>query len=392
MDIPTLEAQYTSGVYAKRNLTIVKGKGAILYDDQGHEYIDCVGGQGVGNLGHAHPAIIRAITTQAQRLIICPEIFYNDQRAELQARLCQLTNMKRVYLCNSGTEAVEAALKFARATTGRKNIIAAMRAFHGRTMGALSATHNKKYREPFEPLIPGFSHIPYNNLEKLAEVVNEETAAVILEVVQGEGGVYPANPDFLLGAQQICREKGALLIMDEVQTGFGRTGRLFAYQRYGLEPDIVSIGKSIAGGLPMGATLVGERVGLLSIGWHGSTFGGNPLVCAAALATLDVIEDEKLPERADKLGGRFQEQLKSIQSPIIREVRGLGLMIGIELKQKAAPFIQTLTDQGVLVLNAGMNVIRLLPPLVIQTEQLDQVSQALKGVLTQSWEVTEEIN
>ncbi|MGB9640684.1 MAG: aspartate aminotransferase family protein, partial [Anaerolineales bacterium] len=230
MDIRTLEAQYTSGVYAKRDLTIVAGKGALYYDDQGREYIDCVGGQGVGNLGHSHPAIVKAISTQAERLITCPEMFYNDQRAALQERLCKLTNMSRVYLCNSGTEAVEAALKFARATSGRKNIVAAMRAFHGRTMGALSATHNKKYRDPFEPLVPGFSHVPYNNLEKLAEAVNEDTAAVILEVVQGEGGVYPATAEFLIGAQALCREKGALLIIDEVQTGFGRTGRLFAYQ------------------------------------------------------------------------------------------------------------------------------------------------------------------
>ncbi|MGB9639515.1 MAG: aspartate aminotransferase family protein, partial [Anaerolineales bacterium] len=315
--------------------------------------------------------------------ITCPEMFYNDQRAAVQERLCQLANMQRVYLCNSGTEAVEAALKFARATTGRKNIVAAMRAFHGRTMGALSATHNKKYREPFEPLVPGFTHVPYNNLDKLSEAVNQDTAAVILEVVQGEGGVYPATAEFLLGAQALCREKGALLIIDEVQTGFGRTGRLFAFQRYGLEPDLVSVGKSIAGGLPMGATLISERVGALGVGWHGSTFGGNPLACAASLAALEVIEEEKLPERAEQLGTQFRERLNAISSPLIREVRGLGLMIGIELKQKVAPYIQAMTDEGILVLNAGMNVIRLLPPLVIQPEQLDRVAQALERVLTQ---------
>ncbi len=392
MDIQALEAQYTSGVYAKRDLTIVAGKGAILYDDRGREYIDCVGGQGVGNLGHAHPAIVKAISSQAERLITCPEIFYNDQRAALQARLCELTKMSRVYLCNSGTEAVEAALKFARATTGRKNIVAAMRAFHGRTMGALSATYNKKYRDPFEPLVPGFSHIPYNNPEKLAEAVTGETAAVILEVVQGEGGVYPATPEFLEAAQKICRERGALLIIDEVQTGFGRTGRLFAYQRYGLEPDLICVGKSIAGGLPMGAALISERVRPLSIGWHGSTFGGNPLASAASLAALKVIEEEKLPERAEQLGAAFREQLTSIPSPLIREVRGLGLMIGIELKQKVAPYIQAMTEQGILVLNAGMNVIRLLPPLVIQPEQLDRVAQALETVLTHPQAETVENN
>jgi acetylornithine/LysW-gamma-L-lysine aminotransferase len=390
MDIQALEAQYTSGVYAKRDLVIVSGKGALLYDKEGREYIDCVGGQGVANLGHAHPAIAAAIADQAQRLITCPEMFYNDRRAELQARLCQLTHMPRVYLCNSGTEAIEAALKFARATTQRTGIIAAMRAFHGRTFGALSATHNKKYREAFEPLVPGFRHIPYNNLEKLTEAVDENTAAVILEVVQGEGGVYPGTAEFLQGAQELCRQRGALLIIDEVQTGLGRTGKLFAYQHYDLQPDFVCVAKSLAGGLPMGATLIGPRVGEFSVGWHGSTFGGNPLACAASLAALDVIEKEGLPQRADKLGNIFRERLRQISSPLVREVRGLGLMVGMELKVKVAPYIQAMTEKGVLVLNAGMNVLRFLPPLVIEAEQLDKVAQTVEEVLeTQPEEAVE---
>lgn len=390
MDIQALEAQYTSGVYAKRDLVIVSGKGALLYDKEGREYIDCVGGQGVANLGHAHPAIAAAIADQAQRLITCPEMFYNDRRAELQARLCQLTHMPRVYLCNSGTEAIEAALKFARATTQRTGIIAAMRAFHGRTFGALSATHNKKYREAFEPLVPGFRHIPYNNLEKLTEAVDENTAAVILEVVQGEGGVYPGTAEFLQGAQELCRQRGALLIIDEVQTGLGRTGKLFAYQHYDLQPDFVCVAKSLAGGLPMGATLISPRVGEFSVGWHGSTFGGNPLACAASLAALDVIEKEGLPQRADKLGNIFRERLRQISSPLVREVRGLGLMVGMELKVKVAPYIQAMTEKGVLVLNAGMNVLRFLPPLVIEAEQLDKVAQTVEEVLeTQPEEAVE---
>ncbi|MCS6907109.1 MAG: acetylornithine/succinylornithine family transaminase [Anaerolineales bacterium] len=386
-----LEAKYTSGVYAKRNLTIVAGKGALLYDDQGREYIDCVGGQGVANLGHAHPAIAAAIAAQAQRLTICPEMFYNDQRAKLSERLCTLTGMSRVFLCNSGTEAVEAALKFARATTRRPKIVAAMRAFHGRTMGSLSATFNKKYKEAFEPLVPGFSHVPYNNLEKLSQAVDDQTAAVILEVVQGEGGVYPGSAEFLQGAQDLCRERGALLIIDEVQTGWGRTGKWFAYQHYGLDPDLVCVAKSMAGGLPMGATLIGERVGPLEVGWHGSTFGGNPLACAASLAALEVIEKEDLPGRAARLGEWMQNRLRQISSPRIREVRGLGLIIGIELKQKVAPYIQAMAEQGVLVLNAGMNVIRLLPPLVIEQEHLERVAQALETVLTQELATEEAI-
>ncbi len=389
MDFQSIEARYTSGVYAKRNLTIVAGKGALLYDDQGREFIDCVGGQGVANLGHAHPAIAKAVTAQVQRLTICPEMFYNDQRAKLTERLCTLTGMSRVFLCNSGTEAVEAALKFARGTTQRPNIVAAMRAFHGRTMGSLSATFNKKYKEAFEPLVPGFRHVPYNNLEKLDQAVDEQTAAVILEAVQGEGGVYPASAEFLQGAQALCRQRGALLIIDEVQTGWGRTGKLFAYHHYGLEPDLVCVAKSMAGGLPMGATLIGERVGPLEVGWHGSTFGGNPVVCAASLAALEVIEKEDLPARAARLGEWMQNRLRQIDSPLVREVRGLGLIIGIELKQKVAPYIQAMTEQGVLVLNAGMNVIRLLPPLIIEQEQLERVAQALETVLVEESMVEE---
>jgi acetylornithine/LysW-gamma-L-lysine aminotransferase len=290
-DIITIENRYNSGVYAKREVVIVRGQGALLYDAAGKEYIDCVGGQGTANLGHAHPAILAAITSQAGRLISCPEMFYNDQRAALMARLIQLAppGIARLFLCNSGTEAVEAAIKFARATSGRTGIVAAMRGFHGRTFGALSATWNKKYREPFEPLVPDFRHVPYNNLERLEQAVDETTAAVILEVVQGESGVYPGERNFLLGAQEVCRQRGAALIIDEVQTGFGRTGRMFALEHHELQPDLVCLAKSIAGGIPMGAVLIGERLGEIPTGIHGSTFGGNPLACAAALAALQGI-------------------------------------------------------------------------------------------------------
>lgn len=384
MDIITIESQHTSGVYAKRELVIVRGQGAMLYDDQGGAYIDCVGGQGVANLGHAHPAIAAAVAAQAQVLISCPEMFYNDQRAALEKRLAELSGLPRVFLCNSGAEAVEAAFKFARLRSGRSEIVAAMRGFHGRTFGALSATWNKKYREGMEPLVPGFSHVPYNNLEKLKEAISEKTAAVILEAVQGEGGVYPGTAEFLQGAQQLCRERGAMLILDEVQTGLGRTGRLFAYQHHGLEPDLVCVAKSLAGGVPMGATLIGPRLGEIPTGAHGSTFGGNPLACAAALAALDVIEDERLPERAAVLGAALRDRLQQINSPQIREVRGLGLIIGIETKQKVAPYLQALTERGVLALNAGMTVIRLLPPLVITQEQLDRVVDALSEVLAEA--------
>ena len=382
-DFFEIESRYTSGVYAKRHVTVVRGEGAVLWDDQGREYIDCVGGQGTANLGHANAAVAAAIAAQAQRLISCPEIFPNDQRAALMERLTQLTGMPRVFLCNSGTEAVEAAIKFARVATKRTEIVAAMRGFHGRTFGALSATWNKAYREPFEPLVPGYSHVPYNNIEALRQAVTDKTAAVILEVVQGEGGVYPGSAEYLLGAQQLCRERGALLIVDEVQTGFGRTGKLFAIQHHKLQPDLLCLAKSIAGGLPMGATMIGERVGVLPGHIHGSTFGGNPLACAASLAALSEMERLDLPARAAENGAYFRERLQEINSPLIREVRGLGLLMGVELKKKSAPYIQALGKRGVLALSAGMNVIRFLPPLVITREQLDRVTDTLTRVLAE---------
>lgn len=382
-EIKTLENLHTSGVYAKRDLTIVRGEGATLYDEDGNAYIDCVGGQGAANLGHAHPKIVAAITEQAGKIISCPEMFYNDTRAELLAKLTSLApkGMDRAFLSNSGTEAVEAAFKFARYSTKRTKIIATMRGFHGRSMGALSATWNKKYRSPFQPLIPGIKHVPYNKLEKLDAAIDENTAAVILEAVQGEGGVYPGDAEYLLGAQKLCRERGALLIMDEIQTGFGRTGKMFALDHYNLQPDILCVAKSIAGGVPMGATLLGERVAELGKGIHGSTFGGNPLAAAASLAALNALVDEKLPEHAAEMGAYLVSELKKIDSPLIREVRGLGLMVGIEIKQKVAPYLKALTERGVLALPAGMTVIRLLPPLVITKEQIDEVVATLKEVL-----------
>ena len=382
-DIFELEAQHTSGVYSKRQVTIVRGEGAVLWDDQGREYIDCVGGQGTANLGHANAAVAAAIAAQALKLVSCPEIFPNDQRAALMERLTQLTGMPRVFLCNSGTEAVEAAIKFARVATKRTEIVATMRGFHGRTFGALSATWNKAYREPFEPLVPGYSHVPYNNIEALRQAVTDKTAAVILEVVQGEGGVYPGSAEYLRGAQQLCHERGALLIIDEVQTGLGRTGKLFAIQHHDLQPDLLCLAKSIAGGLPMGATLIGERVGMLPGHIHGSTFGGNPLACAASLAALSEMERLDLPARAAENGAYFKERLQEINSPLIREVRGLGLLVGVELKKKSAPYIQALGKRGVLALSAGMNVIRFLPPLVITREQLDRVTDTLTRVLAE---------
>jgi acetylornithine/LysW-gamma-L-lysine aminotransferase len=383
--VMTIEARHTSGVYPKRPLVIVRGQGARVWDGEGRAYIDCVGGQGAANIGHAHPAVVAAIAAQAAQLITCPEIFYNDRRAALLQTLTSMAppGLTRAFLCNSGAEAVEAAIKFARVSTGRTQIVATMRGFHGRTLGALSATWEPKYRQPFAPLVPGFCHIPYNDIAALEEAIGPDTAAVLIEVVQGEGGVRPADPAFLHTAQALCRERGALLMVDEVQTGFGRTGRLFACEHFGLEPDLMAVAKSMAGGLPMGACLIGERVGELPKLGHGSTFGGNPLACAAALATLEVIRTEKLAERAATLGTYLQERLRSLRSPLIREVRGLGLLVGMELKVKVTPVLQALQTRGVLALPAGATVLRLLPPLVITQEDLDHVISAIDETLAE---------
>jgi acetylornithine/LysW-gamma-L-lysine aminotransferase len=376
------EAAHTSGVYPKRPIAIVRGAGARLWDADGREYIDCVGGQGSANLGHSNPAVVAAIRAQAELLISCTEIFHNDQRAAYLAELVAAlpAGIERAFLCNSGAEAIEGALKFARLLTGRQNVVATVRGFHGRTMGALSATWEPKYREPFLPLIQGFSHIPYDKLDALESAVDEQTAAVLIELVQGEGGVRPASAGYLAALAQICRERGALLVVDEVQTGFGRTGRLWASDLYGITPDLMALAKSIAGGLPMGAVAIHERFGALPQGSHGSTFGGSPLLCAAARAALRELIERDLPGAAAEKGAYITKRLRALQLPRVREVRGLGLLIGLELKERVQPVLLALMERGVLALPAGPNVLRLLPPLVIEYEELDRVAEVIGEV------------
>jgi len=383
LDLNTLEETHSSGVYVKRDIQIVRGAGARLEDADGNSYIDCVGGQGVANLGHCHPAVVAAIREQSEMLISCPELFHNPVRARYQAALCSAANMQRVFLCNSGAEAIEGAMKFARLSTGRTGVIATMRGFHGRTMGALSVTWDKNYREPFLPLLPNITHVPYNNIERLAEALNDTVAAVIVEVVQGEGGVHPAQDGYLQAVQSLCHDNGSLLIIDEVQTGFGRTGYLFAHEHDGVQPDLLCLAKSIAGGLPMGAVLIGDRVGQLSPSAHGSTFGGNPLACAAALATLETLQSTDLIQRARIRGEQALAHLRdNLPQSAIRDVRGRGFLIGIELRGKVVPVLRELQSQGVLALPAGQTVLRLLPPLVISDEDFWQAIATVEEVVT----------
>ena len=382
MDLKSTEDQLSVGVYQKRGVTIVRGEGACVWDEAGREYIDCVAGVGVANVGHCNPAVVKAVQEQAARLITCSELFYNDARAKCLERLKRITpdGIDRFFLCNSGTEAVEGAIKFARMATGRKRVVAAMRGFHGKTLGSLSATWERKYRDPFAPLVPDFAHAPYNNIDEFEKAINAETAAVILEPVQGEGGVRPASAEFFRAVRKACDDRGTLFIIDEIQSGFGRTGRMFACEHFGVLPDILTMAKGIAGGVPMGAIGINRRVGELEKQSHTSTFGGNPLACAAAAAAIDFMLDRDLPRQAAENGDYFMQQLQAIGSSRIREIRGLGLMIGVELKEKAGAFAQAMLREGVLVLLAGTTVLRFLPPLVITREQINTVVSALARV------------
>jgi LysW-gamma-L-lysine/LysW-L-ornithine aminotransferase len=381
MSAKECEDRYVLPVYPRRDVVLVRGKGARLYDDQGREYIDCASNVGVSNIGHGREEVAKAIYDQYLTLGNCYGMFYNPVRARLAEKLVSLSppRLKRVFFCNSGAEAVEGSFKFARASTGKTEIIAAMRGYHGKTFGALAATWGEEYQKPFMPMMPGIRHVPFNNFQKLADAVNEGTAAVILEPVQGEGGVRVGDKAYFQQVRELCDKKGILLILDEVQTGFGRTGTFFACEQF-VEPDILCVAKSLAGGIPMGAVLCSDAVHV-PMKSHSSTFGGNPLACAAALASLEIIEREKLWEKAATLGKYFLEELRAIKSQKIREVRGLGLMVGIELKEKAGPYVQQLMEKGVIGLLAGATVIRFLPPLVITRNEIDQALSVLKEIL-----------
>ena len=394
--IVDLESKHMSGAVGRRPVVIVRAEGARLWDSDGKEYLDCAAGHGWANVGHCHPEVTRAIREQAGRLVVHTESAFNDQRALWFGELADVLSeqigdspkgaLTRIHPCNSGTEAIEAAIKAARLFTGRTEIVAMRDGFHGRTLGALSATWNPKYRKPFEPLVPGFRHTPFDDADAVRAAVNENTAAVIVEIIQGEGGVNPAEEGFLKSVREACDTAGCLLIVDEIQTGLGRTGRWFACERFldaGVWPDILALGKSLGGGIPMAAAVWREELGVLPTGVHGSTFGGNPLACAAGRAVLRVLRDEALPERAERLGARLLDDLRGLDAPLIREVRGVGLMVGVQLRKKVTPVLKALMDRGVWALPAGATVLRLLPPLVISEEDLknatDIVAEVLRG-------------
>jgi acetylornithine/LysW-gamma-L-lysine aminotransferase len=386
IDSQTVEQAHTSGAYSKRPLTIVRGAGTMMYDDMGNGYLDMTSGMGVALLGHAHPAVTNAIVHQANTLVTCAEIFYNDQRALVYESLNGLFGAEfgRYFLCNSGAEGIEGALKIARLLTGRTGIVASKRAFHGRTLGALGTTWNAAYREPFTGwTLPTVTHIAYNDIAALDSAITDQTAAVILEAVQGEGGVYVADPEFLREARRLCTERGALLIMDEIQTGLGRTGRWFGYQHADITPDMVVLAKGLAGGVPMGAVAWRTSLGGIESGTHGTTFGGNPLACASAIATINTLQAIDAPARANNLGLLFINELRERNLTGVREIRGLGLMIGLELRGRVSPVVQALQARGILALVAGKTVLRFLPPLIITWDELQQTVAVLADVLAE---------
>ncbi|HXW66787.1 MAG TPA: aminotransferase class III-fold pyridoxal phosphate-dependent enzyme [Thermoplasmata archaeon] len=363
----TAAASLEFGGSTRRPLTIVRGEGALLWDAQGRRYVDLGATHGAGSLGAANPEVAAAVAAQARTLAYLGSGYRSPVRTQFLERLLGLLppSFGRVFLSNSGTEAVEAALKIARSATGRPRVVAAMRGFHGRTLGALSATWRKELREPFEPLVPGFVHVPFNDAAALEAAVDETTALVLLEPVQGEGGVHVATEGFLRAARAACDRTGALLAFDEVQTGIARTGRLFAFERWSVVPDLLLLAKSLAGGVPIGATVTTPEVEQRFRGSHHSTFGGNPLACAAGLAALDFVVRERLAERAERLGEAARARLAGLSRERVREVRGLGLLLGIELREKVVPYLAALESRGFLAIPAGATVLRLLPPLVI---------------------------
>lgn len=381
--IAQLDREKQIPLYAKRDIALVRGEGAWLFDSEGNRYLDAMSNYGVAVLGHAHPRFTAAVTDQLGLLTTCHQSFYNDARSALLEEIGTIApeGLGRAFLSNSGTEAIEAGIKFARAATGRTGIVAAKRAYHGRTMGALAATADKKYRAPFEPFAMEATHVSFNDLEALESAIDETTALVILEPVQGEGGIHPADTAWLQKARELATQHGALLMFDEVQSGF-RTGAPFAGVAKGVVPDILATAKALANGMPIGLTLVTETISeAIPAGAHGSTFGGNPLVSRGATETLRILREDDLYTRAADVGAYAMQQIEAIGSPKIRAVRGEGLMLGIELKQKATPVLRALQEHGVLALPAGTLVIRFLPPMIWEREHADTLVEALSRAL-----------
>ena len=383
-------ARYHTPNYGRTPICLVRGDGMRVWDSDGREYLDFAAGIAVVGLGHCHPRVTGAIREAAATLLHVSNLYHTAPQIHLAKLLCEHSFADRVFFCNSGAEANEAAIKLARKyakerfASDRYEVIATRNSFHGRTLATVTATGQEKYQHGFEPLVPGFKHVPYNDLRAMERAIDSRTAAILVEPIQGEGGVNVPDDDYLPGLRKLCDESGALLILDEVQTGVGRTGRLWAYEHAGIEPDVMTLAKALANGVPMGAMLAREDVArALTPGSHASTFGGTPFVASVALATLTTVLDEKIPERAARVGRHLVEGLRALRAgaPAVREIRGRGLLIGIELDRPAGPVVDRCREAGLLALTAGERVLPLAPPLIVEPADCDRALGILATAL-----------
>jgi acetylornithine/N-succinyldiaminopimelate aminotransferase len=392
----TAEKKLLLNTYERNPYLFVSGEGVYLRDQDGHDYLDLLSGIGVSALGYAHPAVEEAIASQSKRLIHTSNLFFHEHTAELAVRLTEISGLDRVFLCNSGTEAWEAALKLSRANAGRlrtsgrrigTKFLALEHSFHGRTMGAVATTHKLKYREPFEPVMPGVEFVRFNDVAELRAKFSHEICAVCIEPVQGEGGIHPISREFFAAARELCDSTGALLLADEIQSGLGRTGKWFAYQHYGILPDVTTLAKPIANGIPMGAMLCTNNAAqAISPGMHGTTFGGGPLACAVAIAVIDTIKKENLLQHIQDTGEYFRERLAKLAArhDCIVDVRGIGLMLGVELNsaELAKQVTAQLMERGIIINRTSETVLRFLPPFILERKHIDTAIQALDETIT----------
>jgi acetylornithine/N-succinyldiaminopimelate aminotransferase len=389
-EIMDAEKKYLVQTYARPPFVLTRGEGVYVYDAQGNKYLDTAAGIAVNALGYNDPELVKAIQDSATGLLHTSNLFYTEPQVALAQALVEKSFADKVFFANTGTEAVEGALKFARkyhierGDHQRKNFVAFRGSFHGRTMGALAATDSEKYQAPFRPLMPGVTFAEFGDLDSARAAVTHETAAVIVEPVQGEGGVYPASDAFLHGLREVCRERGALLIFDEIQCGIGRTGKLWAHEWSGVTPDLMTLAKPLAGGLPIGAVLVTDAVAsTLHVGEHGTTFGGGPMITSVALSVLNRISAPSFLAHVNETGNYLMERLSEINSPHIKEVRGRGLMIGVELDVEAAKIREKGYAHGLLLIQARERVVRFVPPLIMQKLHVDELVDKLGKILTE---------
>ena len=387
------ERRYVLQTYDRYPVVLVRGEGCRVWDVEGREYLDFVGGIAVLSLGHSHPRIVAAIKEQAERLLHVSNLYYTLPQVELARRICENSFGEKVFFCNSGAEANEAAIKLARKYAKlhlgpeRYEIITMENSFHGRTLATLTATAQEKFHKGFEPLVPGFRYCPFNDLEAVARAIGPRTCAVMVEPIQGEGGVNVPSEDYLRGLRELCDEKGVLLIYDEVQTGMGRTGRLFAYEHYGAPPDIMTLAKALGGGIPIGAMVTTDKVAQgFSAGDHASTFGGNPLAARAACTVFDVLLGEGVLENCQRMGEYLMEGLEALKDkyPSVVDVRGKGLLVGMELRGRAKEVALSCLKRGVLINNIGDRVLRFAPPLIVGKGEIDRLCEVLEDVLSHS--------